>query len=80
MLYREMERDDANNSDNLEDMRFNGGLCIPGKIWHRLYKYVTSNALSLAIYVTGFVKGVLYTHPIFQLKGYATQFVLDLQL
>ena len=47
MYFREMERDD--NSDSLEDMKFNGGLCIPGKIWHRLYKYVTSSTLSLAM-------------------------------
>ena len=31
------------DGENLEDMKFNGGLLIPGKIWHRLYKYVSSN-------------------------------------
>lgn len=42
---REMERDndkDGDDSENYEDMNFNGGLRIPGKIWHRLYKYVRS--------------------------------------
>jgi len=43
--HREMERadDEDGGSEKFEDMKFNGGLCIPGKIWHRLYKYVTSN-------------------------------------
>ena len=36
------------DSEEYEDMKFNGGLRIPGKIWHRLYKYnVTCNLICI---------------------------------
>ena len=43
VVTREMEESNNGDSENFEDMKFIGGLLIPGKIWHRLYKYVTSN-------------------------------------
>ena len=44
------------DSENFEDMKFNGGLLVPGKIWHRLYKYVLSNVwLTLFIIYIGLV-------------------------
>lgn len=46
--HREMERIN-DNDDSSEDMKFNGGLCIPGKIWHRLYKYITTIVYTLDV-------------------------------
>ena len=38
-----MEEANDEDDENFKDMKFNGGLLIPGRIWHRLYKYVTSD-------------------------------------
>ena len=47
-----------------------------------LLNFVGPQVLKLVmfiVFVTEFVKGVLYSHPIFQLEDYVTQLVFDLQ-
>lgn len=54
-VYRELQRTEVDEDDeHYEDMKFSGGLCIPGKIWHRLYKYVIDRvcwAVACQVYV-----------------------------
>lgn len=37
ICHREYEREERSSP---ADMNFDGGLTIPGSIWHRLYRYV----------------------------------------
>ena len=40
LIFRQYEREQKRGAASVEeDMVFSGGLRIPGKIWHKLYRY-----------------------------------------